>query len=134
MKRNQFRRNAKTHVLPCSMPIVLVITLTISGLLSYWGLDARCDQLGNDIRRKEIEKRNLENDFVREEARWNANKTPGKLDEALIAHGLVMTYPKEDQLVRMNRIGKPNEGQLSLSQLYRQPNNSGSVARSKKAR
>ena len=134
MKRNQFRRNAKTHVLPCSMPIVLVITLTISGLLSYWGLDARCDQLGNDIRRKEIEKRNLENDFVREEARWNANKTPGKLDEALIAHGLVMTYPKEDQLVRMNRIGKPIEGQLSLAKFYRQPKNSGSVARSKKAR
>lgn len=134
MKRNQFRRNAKTHVLPCSMPIVVLIIFIISGVLSYWGLDARCNQLGNDIRKKEIEKRNLEKDFVREEARWNANKVPAKLDEALISHGLAMSYPKGDQLVRMDHAGKPIPGQLSLAKFYRQPQNGGSVARAKKAR
>lgn len=116
------------------MPLVALIIFLVSGILVYWALDARCSQLGNDIRRKEIEKRNLENDFVREEARWNANKVPAKLNEALIAHGLVMTYPKGDQLVRMNHVGKPIPGQLSLAKFYRQHQNGGSVAHARSTR
>lgn len=130
-KRNQYKYNAKMHKLPLSTNVIGLLLLSVAGVLGYCVFDAQCNTLGNEIRRKEVEKRNLENEYLREEARWNASKTPAKLEEALIAHGLVMQYPKEEQLVRMDRKGRPVQGQLSIAKFHRNPQGTDPIAKHK---
>lgn len=129
MRRNHYRRNAKMGGFPCSASMPGFIVLVVLVALAYWGLDAKCNALGDDIKRKEQEMQRLEDEFVREEARWNANKTPEKLDAALLSHGLSMGYPRADQIVRMTDGGVPAEGQVSLAKFERNPPSSGNVAR-----
>jgi hypothetical protein len=65
----------------------------------------------------------LENERVREEARWNAKKTPEKLERAMLQHGLDMNYPTATQVVRMDAAtGAPVPGQLSVIAFRRSRN------------
>ena len=131
-KRNRYKKNARMSFLPCSYTVVGIIILTATIALVYWHLNTKCAALGDDIRRKEHELQSLKDEFLREEARWNANKTPEKLDAALLAHGLVMRHPKADQLVRMDgHGGKPLPNQLSIAKFMRNPPKNGNVARNK---
>lgn len=51
----------------------------------------------------------------RELATWASMKTPQKIEEALLRHGLKMPLPRHDQNVFMNRDGRPRAGQLSVA-------------------
>lgn len=61
----------------------------------------------------------LEEERVRESARWDEMKTPEKIESALLRHGLAMRYPKPDQIVRMKADGRPYPGQLSVERAKR---------------
>ena len=130
-KRNRYKKNARMSFLPCSYTVVGIIVLSVTFLLVYWHLNTKCGALGDDLRQKELELRSLQDEYLREEARWNANKTPEKLEAALLAHGLVMEHPKADQLVRMDASGKPLPNQLSIAKFLRNPSGNGNVARNK---
>lgn len=131
MRRNHHKHNARMYSYSYSIPVVGLIVVVVTILLGYWGLDSKCSALGEDIKQREKELRSLDDEYLREEARWNANKTPEKLEAALIAHGLNMVYPKADQLVRMDQRGKPVEGQLSIAKFNRNPSPVGNVAKNK---
>ena len=77
--------------------------------------DTTCDQLVKSIGEKERQLAQLEEERVRESARWEEMKTPERLESVLYKHGLAMKYPRPDQVVRMKPDGRPYPGQLSVA-------------------
>ncbi len=128
MRRNRKRQQMRVKFLP--VPAAGVIVLAVSVALSYWFMDSKSAQLGQEIRKCEQKYTALENERVREEARWNEKKTPEKLERAMLQHGLLMTYPTADQVVRMDMNGRPIPGQLSLVRFQRMRNAGERVAKS----
>ena len=126
MRRNR-KRQVHVKVLPPS--VAGVIVLVVSMVLSYWFMDSKCAQLGQEIRKKEQELALLADECVREEARWNENKTPEKLEQAMLQHGIAMDYPTADQVVRMDARGEPVAGQLSLARFQKAQSVSERVAK-----
>jgi len=127
MRRNN-KRQVRIKFLP--VPAAGVIVLAVSVALSYWFMDSKSAQLGQEIRKYEQKYAALENERVREEARWNEKKTPEKLDRAMLQHGILMKYPKPEQIVRMDEKGRPVPGQLSLVKFQRIRNAGEHVAES----
>ena len=119
MRRNH-KRQMRVKFLP--VPAAGVIVLAVSVALSYWFMDSKSAQLGQEIRKYEQKYSALENERVREEARWNEKKTPEKLDRAMLQHGIMMTYPTPEQIVRMDGNGRPMTGQISLMKFQRSRN------------
>ena len=120
MRKNR-KRHARVKVLPPS--VVGFFVLLVSMILCYWFMDSKCAQLGQEIRKHEQKFSALENERVREEARWNAKKTPEKLERAMLQHGLDMNYPTATQVVRMDAAtGAPVPGQLSVIAFRRSRN------------
>ena len=57
----------------------------------------------------------LEDERMRESARWDAMKTADNIDRALLRFGLSMRYAKAEQIVRMDAAGRPKPGQLAVA-------------------
>ena len=126
MRRNR-KRQVRVKFLP--VPAAGVIVLAASVALSYWFMDSKSAQLGQ-IRKYEQKYAALEGERVREESRWNEKKTPEKLERAMLQHGIMMTYPTPEQVVRMDMNGRPMPGQLALVRFQRSRNAGERVARS----
>lgn len=90
--------------------VMLFIMVFVNFLAS-----SSCQQLLKSIGEKERQLAKLEEERVRESARWEEMKTPERLESALLRHGLAMRYPRPDQVVRMKANGKPYPGQLSVA-------------------
>lgn len=116
MRKNRKKR-VHAKVLPPS--VAGIIVLVVSLVLVYWFVDAKCGQLGQEIRKHEQQLSALEDERVREEARWSEKKTPEKLEQAMLQHGLAMNYPSAEQVVRMDAAGQPVPGQLALARFQR---------------
>ncbi len=116
MRRNRKKR-VHAKVLPPS--VAGIIVLVVSLVLVYWFVDAKCGQLGQEIRKHEQQLSALEDERVREEARWSEKKTPEKLEQAMLQHGLAMNYPSAEQVGRMDAAGQPVPGQLALARFQR---------------
>ena len=126
MRRNR-KRQAHARVLPRSAAGIIV--LFVSVILSYWFMDSKCAQLGQEIRKHEHKYAQLDDERVREEARWNEKKTPEKLEQAMLQHGIAMSYPTPEQVVRVDGAGVPLAGQLSVVRFQRNRNASERVAK-----
>jgi hypothetical protein len=96
-----------------------VIVMAVTVALIYGFVDSKCVQLGQEIRKHEIKYTTLENERVREAARWDEKKTPEKLERAMLQHGLAMNYATAEQVVRMDADGRPVAGQISLAKHQR---------------
>lgn len=116
MRRNR-KRQVYAKVLPRSVAGLIVLMVTL--VLVYWVMDSKCAQLGQEIRKCEQKIQTLNAEYAREESRWSEKNTPEKLEEAMLQHGIAMSYPAADQVVRMDASGLPIEGQLSLARFKR---------------
>lgn len=118
------RRNRKKQVHAKVLPpaVAGIIVLSASLVLIYWGMESKCAELGQEIRQYEQKITALEDERIREETRWNEKNTPEKLEQAMLQHGLDMAYPSSEQIVRMNVMGQPIVGQLSLARLKQKQN------------
>lgn len=116
MRRNR-KRQVRTQFLPRTAVGVIVTIVTVA--LVYWFVDSKCALLGQEIRKHEQKYSALENERVREAARWDEKKTPEKLERAMLQHGLAMNYPTAEQVVRMDQGGRPLPGQLSVARFQR---------------
>lgn len=96
--------------------IMMLFAMVIVNLLA----SSRCKRTMDAIGAKERVLASLENDRVRENARWDALNRPERLDRALLRLGMAMHYPKQDQIIRLRADGKPVPGQLSLARLARE--------------
>lgn len=97
------RRNRKHQVQSriISVPIVGVFVLVVFVAVGYLAVDNRCNARGQLIRDLENRYASLEDERLREEAKWNAMKTPDELERRLLQHGINMVYARPEQIVRM---------------------------------
>lgn len=116
------RKNRKRHVnaKALSPAVVGMSVLIVSLTLTYCCLDSKCNQLGQEIRKHEQRFESLEDERVREESRWNDNRTPEKLNQAMLRHGLQMDYPAPDQMVRLDVAGEPLPGQIAVAKFRKE--------------
>lgn len=101
-----------------SIPIFVCSLFTLVGafLLSWW-LDQNCSQQQRALNEKETELKALEEEYAREQVKWDNLTSPKNIDRALLRHGLAMDAPSAGQIVRMDAKGKPKAGQLSVARL-----------------
>ncbi len=97
MRRN---RKHRVHGRIISIPIVGLFVLVMFILFGYLAIDNRCNARGQLI--KDLERRYalLEDERIREEAKWNAMKTPDELEKRLLYHGIQMVYARPEQIIR----------------------------------
>jgi hypothetical protein len=102
MKKRQRSRSRKAQV-QIPFPVVLANILVFVAVfgLSYVWLCARCDTLGQEIKRLETVQRNTRRSMINEQDRWSNLLAPANLDRALKRHKLAMRLPDEQQIVRV---------------------------------
>ena len=100
-----------TNTMRFGVIILVFFFMVILNVLSQ----SSCKQLQNANGRMEREIAKLEDSRTREATRWEGMKTPDKIEEALLRHGLSMKTPRADQTVRLMADGRPRPGQLSLA-------------------
>lgn len=98
MRRN---RKHQVHGKIISIPVVGLFVLVVFVLFGYLAMDNRCGARGQLIRDLERRYASLEDERIREEAKWNAMKTPDELERHLLRHGICMVYARPEQIIRM---------------------------------
>jgi len=102
MKKRQKTRSRKAQV-RIPFPVVLANILVFVAVfgLSYVWLCARCDTLGQEIKRLETVQRDTRRLLTNEQDRWSSKLSPASLDRALKYHNLTMRLPDAQQIVRV---------------------------------
>lgn len=92
-----------------SLLVALFVMVIVNFLAS-----SSCQQLSKAIGDGRKELARLDRERSRERANWEAMKTPEKVEEALLKHGLAMRPPRAEQNVHMGPDGRPYRGQYSV--------------------
>jgi hypothetical protein len=102
MKKRQNVRHHKSYV-RIPFPVVLANILVFVAVfgLSYVWLCARCDMLGQDIKRLEKVQIDTNRRMINEQDRWSSQLAPANLERALKRHNLAMRLPDDQQIVRV---------------------------------
>ena len=115
MKKNR-RRSKKMSVMASrSMHVGAVMVMFFVMVILNLLASSSCNQIMKSIGEKERTLAKLEDERMRESARWDAMKTADNIDRALLKFGLSMRYAKAEQIVRMDSTGRPKPGQLAVA-------------------
>jgi len=97
------RKNRKKNEQGFLFPVPLALTLLVLALMALFhiGLRARADALGREIKALEARRSVLRDQLKKEEGEWSQMRAPAQVEAALRQHGLVMTWPRRDQIVRI---------------------------------
>lgn len=98
-KKKNMKKNQAQVPFPTLLANVLVLVAVLG--LSYMWLCSRCDALGKEIKRKEAELASAQKRLTNEQDRWSSITAPGNLERAIKRHGLAMSMPREQQIVRV---------------------------------
>ena len=90
---------------PVPVPLVALLLVLVGFALVYVCLQSRTETLGREIKGLEAARDRLRDQLVREQCEWARLQAPSSLEQALKAHGLVMTWPGRDQIVRVRYDG-----------------------------
>jgi hypothetical protein len=100
MNRKNRKRRAAGYLIPVPFAVLL---LMLSGVaLLYLWMCERCGILSEEIKALEIRKLALQKNYLNEEYKWLGLRSPANIQIALRRHGLLMTWPGRDQVVRLN--------------------------------
>ena len=98
-KRN--RRRKQVHGFNFPVPFAGAILVLSSLALVYVWLGCRCESLGKEIKGVESKKSVLDKKYLNEEYRWIKMKSLSNIEKTLSKHGITMTWPRRDQVVRI---------------------------------
>jgi hypothetical protein len=101
-KRRKTSRKAEVRIPFPNMLAGFLVCAAVLGLSYVW-LCARCETLGSDIKRLEIELRTARQRAINEQDRWSNMLAPANVERALDYHQLAMHLPDERQIVRVRR-------------------------------
>lgn len=100
------RKPGVRGVFPGTLFGVLLVLAVLA--LTYLYLCGRCDALGKKINELEKVRDIQRRDVVTEEYKWSNLTSPKSMEELLTKHGLTMTWPSEDSVVRLRRNPLPH--------------------------
>ena len=106
MKRVQ-RKESQTAEVRIPFPKLLSFILVFVAVVgvSYLGLCAKCDKLGNEIKALETAHQAARQRVINEQDRWSNLLTPTNFERALAQHGLSMAMPESHRVVRVRGNG-----------------------------
>ena len=104
-KRNKKKGQAK---FPLPIPLVILVLVLSGFALMYVCLQSRTEKPGREIKTLEAARDGLRDQLVLEQCEWARLQSPSSLEQSLKAHGLVMTWPSRDQIVRIHYDGTPD--------------------------
>lgn len=102
VKKNKKKGQMK---FPVPIPVVALVLVLASLSLIYVCLQSRTETLGREIKMLEAARDRFRDQLVREQCEWARLQSPSSLEQALKQHGLVMTWPSRDQIVRIRYDG-----------------------------
>lgn len=96
-------KNRKKNEQGFIFPVPLFFTLLVLGVLAvfHMGLKARGEALGLEIKALETRRTVLRDQLKKEEGDWSLLRSPARVEAALREQGLVMAWPRRDQIVRI---------------------------------
>ena len=99
-----FRHNRRQHVETRSWhtPVVVVLVVVFTLAIIVLMLDNRRSRVCRENRALEDRLVSLEAELHREQSLWTARKAPENIDQALLRHGLNMSLPGGEQIVRLS--------------------------------
>ena len=126
---------AKNRRIPKRKSVVVTNTMHVGAVLGMLFVmsiinllaSSSCQQLLKAIGEDERELARLEDARMREASRWEEMKTPEKIEQALLRHGLSMRAARADQEVHMKANGEPYPGQISVARARQRQMNVASV-------
>ena len=126
---------AKNRRIPKRRSVVMTNTMRVGAVLGMLFVmsiinllaSSSCQQLLKAIGEDERELARLEDARQREASRWEEMKTPEKIEQALLRHGLSMRAARADQEVHMKSNGDPYPGQISVAKARQRQMNVASV-------
>ena len=86
-------------------PLALMLALVAGIFVVYVCIQSRTEALGREIKALEAKRDQLRTKVVKEQCEWARMQAPGSMEKALKEHGLVMTWPGRDQIVRLRADG-----------------------------
>ena len=81
-----------------------LVTFMCVFALGYVWLEGRCEALGRDLKTLENERDLLHKEYLTEECNWNRMKSPREIEKALEKHNIIMTWPKNEQVIRLSNL------------------------------
>lgn len=110
-KRSKKMSVMASHSMHVGAVIMMLFVMVIVNLLA----SSSCDQLLKSIGEKERQLLKLEDEHVRESARWEGMLTAKNIERALSVRGMSMHTPRAVQIIRMGEDGQPTPGQFSVA-------------------
>ncbi len=87
-------------------PLALVMVFGSGLSIGYLWLEIRCEALGRQLKQLEVKKHQVHTKYAMAESRWARMTGPEQLEGALRRHGLAMEWPREDQILRVDRTAR----------------------------
>ncbi len=110
-KRSKKMSVLTSHSMYVGAVIMMLFVMVIVNLLA----SSSCDQLMKAIGEKERQILKLEDEYIRESARWEGMLTAKNIERALASRGMAMHMPRAAQIIRMGADGQPTPGQFSVA-------------------
>lgn len=103
MTRKNRRRHSDGYFFPASLALILCLPVLVALLHLYF--KTRAEALGQEIKALEIRQTQFNERIRIEESEWARIRAPANVVKALQRHGIEMTWPRQEQIVR---IGGPS--------------------------
>ena len=113
MQRRNRRR--KVHTFPIPLPLAGVLSLAVILAIVYVWLQARCEELGRQVRALEKLQTELQKKLAYEEYRWARMRSPEGVAAALARHRIAMDWPRPDQIVYLPEGEGSERGRVAMA-------------------
>lgn len=113
-RRKNYRKRSRTRPAPARNITLVLIALTAFAAFGWLWLANRSDLTSARIKQLEQQKAQLSRQVANEESRWGILISYENISKLLKAHGLQMDWPKEAQIVRVQRTASGNANGDSL--------------------
>lgn len=112
-RRNTRRQTVQSKAASCCFGFALlaIVACLMIGLV----VQHECASCAQQIKRLERQCATLEQTQLREQAVWDSMRTPEELESAMVRHGLMLTYPTGDQVVRVHKSGRMRASRTLLA-------------------
>lgn len=101
-KRNR-KKTQEGFLFPA--PLAAFLALLVGLGVVHLCMRTSAESIGRDIKALEVRRDQLRDRMLKAQLAWAKTQSPSNIDRALKEHGLVMTWPGRDQVVRVRADG-----------------------------
>lgn len=115
MRKNRKTTKRASSIAANTARLAVPLATAAGMVMFYMTASVKCNALAKSVDASEKELVKATADRERAQAKWDAVRSSGNLDRALMKWGLAMNLPSPAQIVRMDENGRPHPGQMSVA-------------------